>query len=76
MLFGLIKYKNECQIQVISNTTAVFYGDFVLTRQEEYIVSLKSDFISYSVFGSDLTVAAISKPRTVVRGLIERVDIL
>ena len=76
MLFGLIKYKAEPRFHVISNSTAVFYGEFLLSRQDECLISLKSDLGSYTVFGSGLSIAAITKPKTVIKGKIERVDII
>ena len=71
---GFLKYKDESYINIIYNKTAVFYGSFIVCFQDENMIVLKNKDIKYSLFGSGLSVAAVSRPKTVVKGIIERIE--
>ena len=71
---SFFKYKDESYINIIYNKTAVFYGSFIVCFQDENMIVLKNKDIKYSLFGSGLSVAAVSRPKTVVKGIIERIE--
>ena len=71
---GFLKYKDESYINIIYNKTAVFYGSFIVCFQDENMIVLKNKDIKYSLFGSGLSVSAVSRPKTVVKGIIERIE--
>lgn len=71
---SFLKYKDESYINIIYNKTAVFYGSFIVCFQDENMIVLKNKDIKYSLFGSGLSVAAVSRPKTVVKGIIERIE--
>ena len=72
----LLKYSDQVSFSVTDGRIAVFYGGFHLDDQSENIITLKCGDISYRIFGSGLCVAAISKPRCVVSGRIERIELI
>lgn len=72
----LLKYSDQVSFSVTDGRIAVFYGGFHLDDQSENIITLKCGDISYRIFGSGLCVAAISKPRCVVSGRIERIELV
>ena len=71
---SFLKYKDESYINIIYNKTAVFYGSFIVCFQDENMIVLKNKDIKYSLFGSGLSVAAVSRPKTVIKGIIERIE--
>ena len=71
-----LKYSEQVSFQVTDGKTAVFYGGFLLDDHADNIITLKCGGIIYRIFGSDLCVAAISKPKCIITGKIERIELI
>ena len=76
MKFKFMKYFDESRVHMISNCSAEFYGSFVICSHDEHLISLKSNSSLYSVYGSNLYIAVITKPRIIIKGKIERIDFI
>ena len=73
-MFKAVKYRDETRLHVISDTSAVFYGTFVICNQDERVIVLKNGELKYTLFGTDLVIAAVTRPKTVIKGKIERIE--
>ena len=75
-MFKFIKYRDETRLQILSDSAAVFFGKFYICNQDEHLITLRNENLKYSVFGNGLYIAAVTGPKTVIMGKIERIEFI
>ena len=74
-MFGLKKYRDETRLNIVSNNIAIFYGYFVICSNDDGLIVIKNNELRYSVYGSDLVISDVKRPKTVIKVKIERIEL-
>ena len=70
------KYYDKPEIRVLDNEIVEFNGTFSLYDQGDNYITMSGYKSKYIIFGSCLEIIAISTPKTIIKGKIERLEIL